>query len=84
MDEDDFKTPETEPEFEHMVPKSFVTAERKVKNRALKALSEIEELIKNLNIHEPTKSSSERLNQYSSLINNISFIIKDVDNQNNE
>lgn len=82
MDEDDFKSPDAEPEFEHLVPKSFVSSERKIKNRAMKALDAIEKLIAGMNLYEPLPSSSEMLNRYSKVINDISFIIKDVDIHN--
>ena len=82
MDEDDFKDSSREPSFDYLIPKSFVTAERKIKNRALNALRKIEESIESLNIHEPTVSSTEMLNRYAKILNDIMFIIKDVDIDN--
>lgn len=81
MDEDDFKTPETEPEFEHLVPKSFVAAERRAKNKLVKALDKIE-VISNSVTGRSHLTSADLANTYASAINEILNVIKDVDIHN--
>lgn len=78
MDEDDFKSPNSEPEFEHLVPKSFVSAERKIKNRLVKALDKIESVARSAS-NQTNQEPSVLLNTYASVINQILNIIKDVD-----
>lgn len=82
MDEDDFKGNESTQEFEHLVPKSFVSAERKVKNQALKALSLIETKIQSLNMDH--MDANTLTNNYASLLNEIMYIIKSVDKNNDK
>lgn len=81
MDEDDFKSPVTEPEFEHLVPKSFVSAERKVKNRLVKALDKIEGISNSVSSRTHL-TSADLVNTYASAINEILNVIKDVDIHN--
>ena len=71
MDEDDFKQTSL-PALENLVPKSFVSEEKKLKKKFQKALKEIEKI--SLSIGE-----SNDLNVYSSAINNIMYVIKNVD-----
>jgi phosphoglycerate-specific signal transduction histidine kinase len=79
MDEDDFKEPSTAlPDFEHLVPKSFVSSERNIKNRAIKALDKIEKLIMTIDTDEK-KELVVVLNQYSKILADIANVIKEVD-----
>jgi hypothetical protein len=78
MDEDDFKENVSTQDFEHLVPKSFVSVERSIKNKALKALSLIEKKIESLN-EENEMDVNVLSNKHSSLLNEILIIIKSVD-----
>lgn len=83
MDEDDFKVNQSTQEFEHLVPKSFVSAERRAKNKALKALSLIENKITCLNEENETDANT-LANKHASLLNEIMNIIKSVDNNDDK
>lgn len=85
MDEDDFKESSSETPFEHLVPKSFLSLERKQKNRLAKALGQIKRISEAAShLHTTFQTPEQLLNGYALAINQILNTIKDVDNHNKQ